>query len=83
MNNIVKYWTTIDLCDNKRYIKIVYNMLCENVLNRPTCKNWCSLLKDMVFTLGFAGVWYSQNVGNAKHFLMSVKQRLKDQFRQN
>ena len=78
MYNIVKYWTKIILCDNKRYIKIVYNMLCEDILDRPTCKNWCSLLRDMLFTLGFADVWYSHNVGNVKLFLMSVKQRLKD-----
>jgi len=59
MYNIVKYWTKILLCDNKRYLKIVYYMLCEDILDRPTCKNWCSLLRDMLFTLGFADVWYS------------------------
>ena len=54
MYNIVKYWTKIILCDNKRNIKIVYNMLCEDILD-----------------------------GNVKLFLMSVQQRLKNQFLQN
>ena len=58
-------------------------MLFEDILDRPNCKNWCSLLRDMLFTLGLADVWYSQNVGNVKLFLMSVKQKLKDQFLQN
>jgi len=59
MYNIVIYWTKIILCDNKRYIKIVYNMLCEDILDTPNCKKWCSLLRDMLFTLCFADVWYS------------------------
>ena len=37
-------------------------MLCEDILDRPNCKNWCSLLRDMLFTLDFADVWYSMLV---------------------
>jgi len=54
-------------------------MLCKDILDIPNCKK-SFLLSDMLFTLGFAEVWYSQNVGNVKLFLMSFKQILKDQF---
>ena len=36
-----------------------------------------------MFTLGFHDVWYHQTVGDAKLFLLSVKQRINDQFLQN
>ena len=44
------------LYDNKRYIKIIYNMSCEDILDIPNFKNRCSLFRDMLITLGFAYV---------------------------
>jgi hypothetical protein len=38
---------------------------------------------NVLFVLGFHGVWLQQNVGNADIFQELVKQRLKDNFFQN
>ena len=43
-------------------------------------KNWFSLLKQLLCTLGFYEVWLFQEVGNASVILYNVKQRLSDQF---
>ena len=39
---------------------------CENNIR---VKNWCSLLKQLLCTLGFYEVWLFQEVGNASVFL--------------
>jgi len=61
--------------DDHKYIKIVYNILRNDMLDRPTCTNWCSLLKHLLQSLGFLDAWEYQTVGNSKLFLMLVKQK--------
>ena len=53
------------------------------MLDRPTCTNWCSLLKQLLQSLGFLDTWEYQTVGNSKLFLMLVKQKISVQFIQN
>ena len=81
--SIVKFWIKILLSDSKKYIRLVYNMLYQDILDRPNIKNWCSLLRDLLFTLGFQEVWYFQTTGDPKLFLSFIRQRLNDQFLQN
>jgi len=80
---LVKFWLKILQSDNKKYIKIVYNMLFQDILDKPNTKIWCSLLRDLLCTLGFADASYVQSVGNNKLFLSLIMQRIKDQFLQN
>ena len=68
--------------DNK-FNKKVYLTLFNDCERFPQKKNWCSLLRDLLCTLGFYEVWLFQDVGNEKLFLSNVKQRLKDIFIQN
>ena len=42
------------------------------MLDRPTCTNWCSLLKQLLQSLGFLDAWEYQTVGNSKLFLVLV-----------
>ena len=58
-------------------------MLCQDILDKPNVKNWCSLLRNLLYSLGFQEIWYFQTVGNTKLFLSLVKQRINDQFIQN
>ena len=55
----------------------------QDTLDKPNCTNWASLLRVLLFRLGFSEVWYHQTVGDVKLFLHSVKQRIHDQFLQN
>jgi len=38
--------------DDHKYIKIVYNILRNDMLDRHACTNWCSLLKHLLQSLG-------------------------------
>lgn len=80
---IVKFWLKILQSDSKKYIKIVYDTLYQDVIDRPNVKNWCSLLRDTLFSLRFPDVWHFQTIGNINYFLLMVKQRISDQFIQN
>ena len=42
--------------------------------------NWATLLRNLLYHLGFNYVWLAQGVGNVPHFLHVVKQRLNDNF---
>ena len=45
----------------------------------PDKPNWCTLLKDLLCTLGMYDAWYFQEIGNTEYILYIVKQRLCDQ----
>ena len=81
---IIKYWLSIVLNTNEnKYIVKVYNMLKSDIELFPNRNNWCSLLKQLLCTLGLYHVWLAQYVGNEDVFLFLVKQRLNDHFVQN
>ena len=81
--NIIKYWTKLLQANDKKYVKKVYYLLYQDILDNPNRKNWCSLLRNLLCSLGFQDVWMFQTVGDINLFLSIVKQRLRDQFCQN
>ena len=66
--------------DINKYNKKIYLLLKNDCENNIRVKNWCSLLKQLLCSLGFYEVWLFQEVGNASVFLSYVIQRLSDQF---
>ena len=42
--------------------------------------NWCSLVKDLLFTYGFGHVWIFHDVGDDEEFLKIFTDRIKDCF---
>ena len=80
---IIKYWVKIVHANDNKYVKKVYNMLKYDFESNPDKENWCSLLYDLLCTLGFNDAWLFQDIGDSVLFLSLVKQRLKDQFIQN
>ena len=55
-------------------------MLHEKTLNGENIDNWASLLRSLLFKLGFGEVWIAQGVPDVNLFLKICKQRLQDQF---
>ena len=78
--NIIKYWLKLMHSKENKYIQRVYKMLLSDLELHPNKKNWCSLLKDLLCSLGFYEIWLFQDVGHSKIFLLNVRLRLKDQF---
>jgi hypothetical protein len=83
MFKAIKYWLRILQAKQNKYIFIVYNLLKTDVELCPNKTNWCTLLKDLLCSLGFVDAWIFQGVGNTEMFLSVVQQRLSDQFIQN
>ena len=79
-SSIIRYWIKILESDETKYVKIIYNMLLNDVNNNPNIVNWASLLRDMLCNLGFRDVWLAQSVGNPKLFISIFKQRIHDNF---
>ena len=80
---IVKYWFKILTAEDNKYIKIVYDMMLRDSELLPDKVNWVSLLRHLLMSLGFYEVWLNQGVGDCNRFLMTLKQRLTDNFIQN
>ena len=65
-----------------KYIKLAYQLMMNDIENKPNCLNWASRVKQLLSTLGFYEVWVNQGVGNKNVFLCVLKQRLLDNFSQ-
>lgn len=80
---IIKYWFKILQSHNTKYIKVIYNMMLNDMESRPNITNWASLVHHLLVTMGFGEVWLQQGVGNYNKFILVFKQRLTDNFIQN
>lgn len=57
---IIKYWFKILASDDRKYIKCVYNMMINDMNEKPNTRNWAALVKNLLSSLGFLHVWMSQ-----------------------
>ena len=80
---IINYWFKILKSEQIKYIKYAYQLMMTDIENKTDSVNWASELRDMLYNLGFYGVWVNQGVGNKDLFLAEFKQRLNDNFIQN
>ena len=61
-------------------MKLVYNLMLNDITERPHVKNWVSLVKNLLSILGFFHVWVAQGAGDEKIFLSIFRQRVSDHF---
>ena len=80
--SVVNFWFKILEAEENKYIKIAYQLMMNDIENKPNCLNWASRVKQLLSTLGFYEVWVNQGVGNKNVFLCVLKQRLLDNFSQ-
>ena len=66
-----------------KYIKLIYQMVLNDIEELPNKTNWASLEGHLLISLGFFEVWVSQGVGNIDIFISVLKQRLTDNLIQN
>ena len=53
---IIKYWLKIVLCPENRLIKVIYNMMLNDMESMPHKENWAKLVKQLLGYLGFNDV---------------------------
>ena len=71
---IIKYWFKILSADERKYVKLIYRLMQNDIEARPNTVNWASLLRDLLTSLRFHEVWIHQGVGNYNNFISAVKQ---------
>ena len=79
----VKYWLRLLKLDKSRICKQAYEMLFSLTESKQGSDNWATDIKTFLIENGFGVVWLNQQVGNEKRFLLSLKTRLVDCFKQN
>ena len=80
---IIRYWFKILSADERKYVKLIYRLMQNDIEAKPNTVNWASLLRDLLSTLGFHEVWIHQGAGIYNNFIAAIKQRLIDTFIQN
>ncbi len=65
--NIIKYWLRIMNMPERKYVKIIYSMMLDDINVRPNKPNWASLVRNLLNELGFGFAWIAQGVGDTDH----------------
>ena len=80
----VKYWVKVlsKLNNRESFISKVYRALYDYSLTNPNKTTWVTLVRDMLYRIGFGIYWQTQNVGEEKHFIAIFKQRIEDIYHQ-
>ena len=63
-----------------RYVKVAYLSMLSGAENDESVKNWATLVRDLLCSIGLSYAWHFQGVGDEPSFLLNVKQVLKDQY---
>lgn len=58
----------------------VYTLLLQLHNSNTVMSPWIKHVKDLLWSLGFPVVWYSQSFMNSKWLIKAVQQKLKDVF---
>ena len=64
----IRYWFKILQCEGTKYIKLVYNVIIEDLQNSPEKPSWAKSVKLLLESLGFGHVWIEQGVGDVNMF---------------
>lgn len=80
--SIIKYWLKVVQCEDHKYIKRIYNVMLNDIDERPNKQNWALSVKQLLSSLGFMEVWLAQGVGSTERFISIFKCRIKDIFMQ-
>ena len=81
--SFINYWFKILEVEENRHIRYAYQLMLNDVENKPNCVNWASRVKFLLSSLGFYEVWVNQGGGNKSAFLWAFRQRLTDSFMQD
>ena len=82
---MISFWARIneDVEENERKLSPLIYKLVYNLQNTNNFKSqWIDSLKNLICSLGFGGIWYSQSFTNKNWFVKACNQKLKDIFTQ-
>ena len=80
--NIIKYWFKILYCNDMKYIKVMYNVMLNDLVKYPNKKSWAYQVRNILQMYGFNEAWLFQSIGDINVFIKVFKQRVKDNYMQ-
>ena len=80
---VIKYWLKIVKSSDIKYVKVIYNIMLNEIEVFPDRNSWAKSVKNLLENYGFNFVWVNQGVENEELFLSIFKQRVKDNFLQS
>lgn len=81
---IISFWTKlIESSEVNKLSSNVYSLLLHMHNSNTVRSPWIQHVKNLLCSLGFPVVWYSQSFLNSKWLIKAVQQKLKDVFIQN
>ena len=83
LTSVIRYWFKILTCTDTKYVKLVYEMMLNDLNLRPNITNWAYYVKLLLESLGFNKLWLNQGVRNINRFMLIFRKRLTDTFIQN
>ena len=64
----IRYWFKIVQSDDVKYIKLVYNVMLEDLQRLPEKLSWAKSVEILLESLEFGHVWLMQGVGDVTMF---------------
>ena len=88
-HRVLTYWCkiitdcTLEPLGTQKLSTYVYSIIYSMHRNKKLNSQWLNSVENSLCSLGFSGVWESQNVNNPKWLTAALKQKLKDQYIQD
>ena len=88
-HRVLTYWCkiitdcTLEPLVTQKLSTYVYSIIYSMHRNKKLNSLWLNSVENSLCSLGFSGVWESQNVNNPKWLTAALKQKLKDQYIQD
>ena len=80
---IISFWTKLVGNADSKLSSTVYKLLYERHDSQQIVSPWIKFVKNLLCSLGFPVIWYSQSFKNANWIVKAVNQKLKYVFIQS
>ena len=75
LTSVIRCWFKILTCADTKYVKLVYEMVLNDLNLRPNMTNWAYYEKHLLESLGFNNVWLNQGVRNINRFMLIFRKK--------
>ena len=67
---IIKYWLKVIQKTDNKYVNVIYKLMLRDIDSNARIINWVSLVRHLLYRLGFNDVWLFQGAGIIRYFYL-------------